>query len=274
MIKNALIALGLMASGVGATATSALGREAASTIVDTCGGTRLVLQASDDARTTDRANDLDAAAAEVLNERVGAFFGQRDQYAKVQDHSVAIPDRLIEVSLPHWDDATLAAIAPLFERVEFGFFDVESINDGGTVQNLAAGQIHLPDAYDPVRTYVLNDVAVLDGASIEDAQVSFDQQGRPAIAFSFDRTGAKVFGQYTSENIGNPFAIVMRGEVFSAPVIQSAIFGGSGMLTGDFTVEETHELAAVLQGGVMPFDLNVVSETPVDGSDPSADFCP
>ena len=69
-----------------------------------------------------------------------------------------------------------------------------------------------------------------------DAQPSFDQNGRPAVNFRFNPTGARKFGDYTAENIGSPFAIVLDKEVISAPVIQSHIPGGSGIITGNFTV--------------------------------------
>ena len=77
--------------------------------------------------------------------------------------------------------------------------------------------------------------AVVTGEQLVDSQPSFDQNGRPAVTFRFNPSGGAAFGQYTAENIGNPFAIVLDNQVISAPVIQAHIAGGSGIITGSFT---------------------------------------
>ena len=90
---------------------------------------------------------------------------------------------------------------------------------------------------------------MVTGEELVDAQPAFDQNGRPAVNFRFNPTGARKFGDYTAENIGSPFAIVLDNEVISAPVIQSHIPGGSGIITGQFSVEESTELAVLLRAG-------------------------
>lgn len=91
-------------------------------------------------------------------------------------------------------------------------------------------------------------------------QPSFDQNNRPAVNFRFNPTGARAFGDYTRDNIGSPFAIVLDGEVISAPVIQSHIPGGSGIITGSFTVEESTNLAVLLRAGALPAGLEFLEE--------------
>jgi preprotein translocase subunit SecD len=108
--------------------------------------------------------------------------------------------------------------------------------------------------------YILDAAPVVSGEDLVDAQPSFDQNGRPAVNFRFDPTGARRFGDYTAENIGNPFAIVLDGEVISAPVIQSHIPGGSGIITGNFTVEESTNLAVLLRAGALPAGLDFLEE--------------
>ena len=108
--------------------------------------------------------------------------------------------------------------------------------------------------------YILDAAPVVSGEDLVDAQPSFDQNGRPAVNFRFGPTGARKFGDYTAENIGNPFAIVLDGEVISAPVIQSHIPGGSGIITGNFTVEESTNLAVLLRAGALPAGLNFLEE--------------
>ena len=80
--------------------------------------------------------------------------------------------------------------------------------------------------------------AVVTGEQLVDSQPSFDQNGRPAVTFRFNPTGGAAFGEYTAQNIGKPFAIVLDNQVISAPVIQAHIAGGSGIITGNFTLEE------------------------------------
>ncbi len=108
--------------------------------------------------------------------------------------------------------------------------------------------------------YVLEQSPVVTGEDLVDAQPSFDQNGRPAVTFRFDPSGARRFGDYTAENIGNPFAIVLDGEVISAPTIQSHIPGGSGIITGRFTLEESTELAVLLRAGALPAGLDFLEE--------------
>lgn len=107
----------------------------------------------------------------------------------------------------------------------------------------------------------------LAGDHLESATAGFDQQtGRPIVSFRFDTTGARVFGEITAANIGHRVAVVLDGEVLTAPVIQQAIPGGQGQITGDFTVEETQTLAVLLNSGALPASLDVIEERSVGAS--------
>ncbi|WP_299352855.1 protein translocase subunit SecD [uncultured Shimia sp.] len=108
--------------------------------------------------------------------------------------------------------------------------------------------------------YTVESAAVVTGEELVDAQPSFDQNNTPAVSFRFNPTGARKFGNYTAENIGSPFAIVLDGEVVSAPVIQSHIPGGSGIITGRFSVEESTNLAILLRAGALPAGLEFLEE--------------
>ncbi len=111
--------------------------------------------------------------------------------------------------------------------------------------------------------YILERAPVVTGEELVDAQPDFDQNGQPAVSFRFNPTGARKFGEYTAENVGNPFAIVLDGEVISAPVIQSHIPGGSGIITGNFTVEDSTQLAVLLRAGALPAGLEFLEERTV-----------
>jgi preprotein translocase subunit SecD len=105
--------------------------------------------------------------------------------------------------------------------------------------------------------------AVVTGEQLVDAQPSFDQNGRPAVSFRFNPGGGAAFGAYTAQNIGNPFAIVLDEEVISAPVIQAHIAGGSGIITGSFTPEESTRLAVLLRAGALPAEIAVLEQRTV-----------
>ncbi|MEM8631050.1 MAG: protein translocase subunit SecD [Pseudomonadota bacterium] len=108
--------------------------------------------------------------------------------------------------------------------------------------------------------YVLEQTPVVSGEDLVDAQPSFDQNGQPAVNFRFNPAGGRKFGDYTAENIGSPFAIVLDEEVISAPVIQSHIPGGSGIITGNFSIEESTNLAVLLRAGALPAEMTFLEE--------------
>ncbi|WP_420863802.1 protein translocase subunit SecD [Algirhabdus cladophorae] len=118
----------------------------------------------------------------------------------------------------------------------------------------------LPSTDEPGVFYILDENPVVTGEDLTDAQPSFDQNGQPAVSFRFGPSGARAFGQFTSENVGAPFAIVLDGEVVSAPRINEAILGGSGIITGNFGVEESTNLAVLLRAGALPAELTFLEE--------------
>jgi preprotein translocase subunit SecD len=105
------------------------------------------------------------------------------------------------------------------------------------------------------------EVALFSGDQVDQAYASQDSNGARAVGFKLKSEGGKLFGDYTTKNVGNFFAIVLDGYVVSAPVIQSAITGGSGIITGGssgFTVTEMNNLITVLTYGSLPFPLQEI----------------
>ncbi|RGP36085.1 protein translocase subunit SecD [Pseudotabrizicola alkalilacus] len=121
----------------------------------------------------------------------------------------------------------------------------------------------LPSMDESGTYYIVEESPVVTGEELVDAQPAFDQNNRPAVNFRFNPQGARKFGDYTAANIGAPFAIVLDSEVISAPVIQSHIPGGSGIITGSFSVEESTELAVLLRAGALPAELTFLEERTV-----------
>jgi SecD/SecF fusion protein len=105
---------------------------------------------------------------------------------------------------------------------------------------------------------------MVQGEDLTDAQPGFDQQNQqPIVNFRFNIRGGQRFGQVTSENVGKPFAIVLDGKVISAPRILGPITGGSGQISGNFTVEQANNLSILLRAGALPAKLTIVEERTV-----------
>jgi preprotein translocase subunit SecD len=113
---------------------------------------------------------------------------------------------------------------------------------------------------------------VVGGEDLDDAKSTFEQQqgGRPIISFTFNSAGGRAFCNATRANIGKRLAIQLDGEIISAPVVQSAICGGSGIITGSFTTQQTQEQALLLRSGALPATLSIIQESTV-GADLGAD---
>jgi preprotein translocase subunit SecD len=104
----------------------------------------------------------------------------------------------------------------------------------------------------------------VSGEDLTDAQPGFDQRtSEPIVTFRFNTNGARRFAQVTQENVGRPFAIVLDNEVISAPVIREPILGGSGQISGSFTVEQANDLAILLRAGALPAPLTIIEERTV-----------
>ncbi len=121
----------------------------------------------------------------------------------------------------------------------------------------------LPEADHPGQFIIVDETPVVTGDDLTDAQPSFDQNNRPAVSFKLDVSGARKFGDYTGGHIGEPFAIVLDNKIISAPTIQSAITGGSGIITGNFSIEESTNLAVLLRAGALPAEMTFLEERTV-----------
>jgi SecD/SecF fusion protein len=123
-------------------------------------------------------------------------------------------------------------------------------------------------------SYAVERAPMLQGDRLADAKAGFHPQtGQPIVSFHFDSAGARRFAEITRAHVGKPFPIVLDGKVLSAPVIQEPIPGGSGQISGSFTVAETTSLAALLRAGALPAPLAVIEErtsAPISAATPSA----
>lgn len=115
--------------------------------------------------------------------------------------------------------------------------------------------------------YILEDEPLITGADLANAQQSFGAQtNRPVVTFRLNSRGAIRFGEVTTDNVGRPFAIVLDNQVISAPTIQEPITGGTGQISGNFTVSSADDLAILLRSGSLEAPLTILEERTVDAS--------
>ena len=129
------------------------------------------------------------------------------------------------------------------------------------------GDIIVEDTANPEIKYLLKQIPILTGSEVVDAQVAFDQQtNQPIINFTLSTFGAKVFGDFTQKSIGKRLAVVLDGKVFSDPVIRERIGGGSGQISGNFTVVEAGNVAIALRSGALPAPVIMLEKRSVGPS--------
>ena len=114
----------------------------------------------------------------------------------------------------------------------------------------------------PADMYVVRKRVMVSGDTLVDSAATF-QDNMPVVSFRFDSVGAKRFGDATAKNVGRPFAIVLDRRVISAPVIREPILGGTGIISGNFTVQEVQDLALLLRAGALPAPLKILEERTV-----------
>jgi preprotein translocase subunit SecD len=151
----------------------------------------------------------------------------------------------------------------------------QMVDENVSPQEIAEGRVPpgsvllpYPDGGAPL---IVKKRSVVTGEMLTSASPGFDQQtGRAVVQFRFNSIGAKRFGDVTAANIGKRFAIVLDNKIITAPVIQTAITGGSGQITGNFTPESANDLAILLRAGALPAPL-IVQEQRTVGAELGAD---
>jgi SecD/SecF fusion protein len=130
-----------------------------------------------------------------------------------------------------------------------------------------AGTVVMYSTDDPPQAYLIETRVIVSGENLVDAQATFDQRtSEPVVSFRFDNRGATLFGQATQANVGRLFAIILDNQVISAPQIREPILGGTGQISGNFTVEGANDLAVLLRAGALPATLTIIEERTVGPS--------
>ena len=176
----------------------------------------------------------------------------------------------IIVQVPGLDDPQqLKDLLGATAKLEFRMVDQTMSVQQALTSRPPAGSEVLPsvDPSDGFGPYLIKKRVVVSGEELVDSQASFDgQSNEPIVTFRFNSAGATRFAKITRDNVGRPFAIVLDNKVISAPVIQTAITGGSGQISGNFTVAETVNLSILLRSGALPAPLVIIEERTVGPS--------
>lgn len=141
------------------------------------------------------------------------------------------------------------------------------VNHNVSAEDLVSGRIPpgtiaLPDAQNEQRLIAVRRKVEVSGDMLIDSQPTF-QDGQPVVSFTFNALGGKKFGTVTTNNVNRSLAIVLDGKVISAPNINGPILGGSGIITGRFSVAEANDLSLLLRAGALPAPLVILEERSV-----------
>lgn len=170
-------------------------------------------------------------------------------------------DRIV-VQVPGFDDPeALKAVIGQTAKMTFHLLD-DRAPPGAAPATAPPGTMILPSNEDEGATYLVERRTRVSGERLTDAQPSF-QDNQPVVSFRFDTLGARQFGDTTQENTGRYLAIVLDNKVISAPVIREPILGGSGVISGAFTVQEVNNLALLLRAGALPAPISFLEERTV-----------
>lgn len=208
----------------------------------------------------------------------------KDMRRKVLEQSIEIVRRRVdetgtrEPSIQRQGDARILLQVPGLQEPErlkqllgrtakltFHLMDKDTPYPGGPMRPPVGTMLLTGTEDGQTHYYLIQRRVMLGGEMLVHAQAGFDR-GMPVVFFRFNSIGAKKFGTITKENVGKPFAIVLDGKVISAPRINEPILGGSGMISGGFTVQEANDLGLLLRAGALPAPLNVVEERTVGPS--------
>ena len=222
-----------------------------------------ILLTPTEAGIKERISSAVAAAIEVIRQRIDGS-GTKEANIVRQGN-----DRIL-VQVPGIED-TKDLLALIGSTAKLTFHEV---NQQVTVEDAKLTKV--PQGYKiyeaapgerEEQSYLLKEEPVVQGDDLVDSRPGFSSQnGQPVINFRFNQRGALKFGKFTTENVTRPFAIVLDDKVLSAPRINEPITGGTGQISGSFTVESANKLAVQLRSGALPAKLSVIEERVVGAS--------
>lgn len=208
---------------------------------------------------TQRVRGIVSQSIEVISRRIDELGTTEPSIQRQGD------DRILVEAPGLGDPARLKAIVG--QTAQLTFHLVEGTITGAETEPPKPGTIVVPDVENSNISYILADVPLMTGEDLVDAQAAFDSQtNEPVVNFRLSTSGATKFGEVTQANVGRLFAIVLDDKVISAPQIRQPILGGSGQISGSFSVESANNLAILLRAGSLPAKLTIVEERTIGPS--------
>ncbi|MBF0423675.1 MAG: protein translocase subunit SecD [Magnetococcales bacterium] len=208
----------------------------------------------------------------ALDQAIETIRSRVDQFGVTEPTIQKQGEDRIMIQLPGLDDPGRAkSLIGRTARLEFKMVDEKGDLDAALAGRVPSGDLLLygervdRTGHKTKQPYLLKRRTVLTGDRLTDARASIDQQqyNEPYVMITFDRQGARKFGQLTGESVGQRMAIILDNKVYSAPVIREKIDGGRAHISGGFTPEEAHDLAIVLRAGALPAPITILEERTV-----------
>lgn len=211
----------------------------------------------------------DAARAETeamtLDQVVRTIRNRIDQFGVAEPDIRRQSGNQVQIQLPGLTDAE-RAIQLVGQTAHLAFHLVrDDIDPNAMILPMGTSRFEMLDDGGE-KTLVLDTTSLMTGSDIANARPAFDQYGTPYVSLTFSPKGSMQFETITGENIKRRLAIVLDGKVYSAPVIQDKIAGGSASISGDFTTEEANDLAVILRAGSLPAPVSILEERSVGPS--------
>jgi preprotein translocase subunit SecD len=193
---------------------------------------------------------------DVLRERIDSL-GLKPTFKLEGD------DRMV-IEVPRQLDPThLKAVIVTPGKLAFRFVDTSVSVDQAKLGQMPQQSEILQDQKGTL--YLVEKRLAMSGENLTDAQPGFDQRtNEPIVTFRFNTLGTRQFAKMTGEKVGSPFAVILDDVVLAAPIIREPILGGTGQISGGFTVESAHDLAILLRSGVLPAPLTIIEERTIE----------
>ncbi len=222
-------------------------------------GNRIILTPANAGNETALDQAMDTAK-DVIDRRINAL-------GTLEPTIIRQGDNRIVVQVPGLDDPeALKALIGKTAKLEFKLVDEQADPDLTAKGQARVGSQVLPYPSNPtgLPNLAVRRLGGIAGDKLVKADPTFDQQtNEPAVTIQFDGEGGQKFARMTQQNTGKLFAIILDGQVISAPQIREPIFGGISQISGSFTVESANQLAIALRSGALPVDLKIVEERSV-----------
>ena len=207
---------------------------------------------------TQRMRSIVQQSIEVIDRRINELGTTEPSIMRQGD------DRILVEAPGLGDPERLKALVGQTAQLSFHLVSGTMTAEQAATEPPVVGTMRVPSIDNFAQVYVVEEEALMTGEDLADATAAFDQITRePVVNFRLNTAGARVFAEVTQANVGRPFAIILDNEVISAPQIREPILGGSGQISGSFTVESANDLAILLRAGSLPAKLTIVEERSV-----------